>query len=71
MQVTRDLGWGSAAFQYLLLCAALVTVMALVAAAYITLAARVRAAIDTSRRRIAERVGAVLLGAARAMVVAR
>ncbi len=50
--------------EYLLLCAALVMVMALVAAAYITLAARVRAAIDTSRRRIAERVGAVLLGAA-------
>jgi len=52
-------------------CAALVTVMALVAAAYITLAVRVRAAIDTSRRRIAERVGAVLLGAAGATVVAR
>jgi len=57
--------------EYLLLCAVLVMVMALVAAAYITLAARVRAAIDTSRRRIAERVGAVLLGAAGAMVVAR
>jgi len=57
--------------EYLLLCAVLVMVMALVAAAYITLAARVRAAIDSSRRRIAERVGAVLLGAAGAMVVAR
>ncbi len=57
--------------EYLLLCAALVAVMAMVAAAYIILATRVRVAIDTSRRRIAERVGAVLLGAAGAMVVGR
>jgi threonine/homoserine/homoserine lactone efflux protein len=57
--------------EYLLLCGALVTVMVVVAAAYIVLATRVRAAINTSRRRIAERGGAVLLGAAGAMVVAR
>jgi threonine/homoserine/homoserine lactone efflux protein len=57
--------------KYLLLCAALITVMAAVAAAYITLATRVRVAINTSRRRIADRVGAVLLGAAGATVVAR
>lgn len=57
--------------EYLLLCAALITVMAMVAAAYITLATRVPAAIDTSRRRIADRVGAVLLSAAGAMIIDR
>ncbi len=57
--------------EYLLLCAVLISVMAMVAAAYIPLATRVRVAIRTSRRRIVERAGVVLLGAAAAMGVAR
>ncbi|WP_100498790.1 LysE family translocator [Geodermatophilus chilensis] len=57
--------------EYLLLCAVLAAVMAAVAAVYITLATRVRAVLSASRRRVADRVGAVLLGLTGAVVIAR
>ena len=60
-----------AAGEYLLLCLALSAVMAAVATGYIALATRVRSALSRSRRRIADRVGAVLLGLVGAVVAAR
>jgi len=60
-----------AAGEYLLLCLALGVVMAVVATGYIALATRVRSALSRSRRRIADRVGAVLLGLVGAVVAAR
>jgi threonine/homoserine/homoserine lactone efflux protein len=60
-----------AAGEYLLLCLALVAVMAAIATGYIGLATRVRSALSSSRRRIADRVGAVLLGFISAVVAAR
>lgn len=60
-----------AAEQYLLLCLALVAVMAATATGYIGLATRLRFALSQSRRRIADRVGAVLLGFVSAIVAAR
>lgn len=60
-----------AAGEYLLLCLALSAVMAAVATGYIALATRVRSALSRRRRRIADRVGAVLLGLVGAVVAAR
>lgn len=60
-----------AAGEYLLLCLALSAVMAAVATGYIVLATRVRSALSRRRRRIADRVGAVLLGLVGAVVAAR
>lgn len=57
--------------EYLLLCAALLVVMAGVACTYIGLATRIRTAISASRRRIADRIGAVLLGVTGAAVIGR
>ena len=60
-----------AAGEYLLLCLALGVVMAVVATGYIALATRVRSALSGSRRRIADRIGAVLPGLVGAVVVTR
>jgi threonine/homoserine/homoserine lactone efflux protein len=60
-----------AAGEYLLLCLALIAVMAVIASGYIGLATRVRSALSSSRRRIADRVGAVLLGFVGSVVAAR
>lgn len=57
--------------EYLLLCAVLAAVMAAAAAAYITLATRVRAVLSASRKRVADRVGAVLLGLIGVVIIAR
>lgn len=57
--------------EYLLLCLVLALVMALVAAGYISLGLRTRSALTGSRRRLAERAGAVLLGVTGAFVVSR
>lgn len=57
--------------EYLQLCAVLAAVMAVGTAIYITLATRIRAVLSTSRRRVADRVGAVLLGLTGAVVIAR
>lgn len=56
---------------YLLLCLSLCLVMALVATTYIVAATRVRSALSETRRRAADRVGAVLLGLIGAAVAAR
>jgi threonine/homoserine/homoserine lactone efflux protein len=59
------------AAQYLLLCLALSAVMATIATGYIGLATRARKALSCSRRRIADRAAAVLLGFVGAVVSAR
>ena len=57
--------------EYLLLCLSLTLVMALVASTYIALATRARSALSKTRRKAADRVGAVLLGLTGAVVAAR
>ncbi len=57
--------------EYLLLCLSLCLVMTLVATTYIAAATRVRTALSDTRRRVADRVGAVLLGLTGAAVAAR
>lgn len=57
--------------EYLLLCLTLAAVMTVVAAGYIGLATRARAALTSSRRRLADRAGAVLLGLTGALAASR
>jgi threonine/homoserine/homoserine lactone efflux protein len=59
------------AAQYLLLCLVLSAVMAAIATGYIGLATRPRTALSCSRRRVADRAGALLLGLIGAVVAAR
>ena len=66
------LGAGPVGLQeYLLLCLTLSMVMAVVASTYIALATRTRSVLSSTRRKAADRAGAVLLGLTGAVVASR